>query len=120
MCFQKVDADAAVVGAEQALEVAGYDVHFDVDRGANLVTADRRHFGSMGNNIQVEPGPRYLVDGKADPVDADGPLLRDIAGIIIRNFDAKADRPGVAGEANDLAYAVDVACLLYTSDAADE
>ena len=62
----------------------------------------------MRDDIQTECISRYLIDGKADAIDAHRPFFRDVAGEFRRDFERQSNRARVFTAGNHNAYAVDV------------
>ena len=89
MFSQEIFGETVAVLAEQALEVTGHQVNFNIYDGANGVIADDRNVCRMGNDIGFEATTRYLVDGKTDPVDTNRTLPRDVARILRWYVDAQ-------------------------------
>src|SRR5690606_18732836 len=100
MCPEKIPCNAlrrvgrlGGTGAKQTFEVARDQVHLDVHLGTAVVSSRNRRRFRMWNDRYFEPRrriARYLVDGKADAIDANRSLLHDISEILGRDADAQA------------------------------
>ncbi len=91
MCSQKFFGETCAVLREQALEISGQQVDFNIDGVTDEVFANDRLRCRVRNDIRIEAACRYLVNGKANTIDANGTFLRDVARVLLRNFDADSN-----------------------------
>src|SRR5262245_53843627 len=89
-------------------DVAGKHVNFQVDPVAWLFGAPCRVGQGVGDDIDAEAVPVYLVDGERDAVERHRALWRYESGKFGRDLHSEASRFSIGANANDAGNAVDV------------
>src|SRR5690625_1278452 len=95
---EEVGVDAGrLVAAEQALDVAGHDIDFDIDRIAGLARTECGVRDRVRNQVDAEARSVDLVDGQAGAVDGHRTLVRDVTRQVARHLEQPALRTPVTG-----------------------
>src|SRR6056297_1204138 len=99
-------ARLVVALADQTLQVARHDVHFQVHPGTISISPEARGFQGMRHDVHAEGVAFHLVDRQAHAVHADRTLAGEVARQLRRHADAEAHRASVVHAALHLADAV--------------
>src|SRR5690606_14083830 len=108
------DASAAfclggLVAEQQALQVTGNHIHFQVDLAARPPFANGGHVLRVRHDIETEHGTVNTVYRQADAVDGDRALVRNIFCQRCRRLDVDARRTRIRCQRTHRANAVDMA-----------
>ena len=120
---EKVFGDAALAGLgglvaqQQALQVAGQQVHLQVHPAPGPVVGHDGLAEGVGDDGQLEFGAVHGVHREADAVHGDRALERDVAGQLDRGAQAELHGAGVIGAGDHFAESVHVAADQVAAEA---